>query len=314
MKLVDLHCDTILRLTEAGEGAGLRQNRFSVDVGKLRRGGVAAQFFALFVDLAKTKTPLETCLGMLDRFYREIGANAQDIAVATNYGELCANEAAGRISAFLTVEEGAVLQGKLANLRILHRLGVRLVTLTWNYPNEIGFPNAKVRCRKKGLTEFGREVVVEMNRLGMLIDVSHLSDGGFYDVAALSAKPFVASHSNARAVTGHARNLTDDMIRVLADKGGVTGLNFAKQFLGEDPEVSRLADMIRHIRHIRDVGGIDSVAVGTDFDGIRPRQEIADSGEMGKLADGLEADGFSTDEVEKIFYRNALRVIRDVMG
>jgi membrane dipeptidase len=313
LKLVDFHCDTILRLIEQGEDTGLWENELSVDIQKLRKGNVAAQFFALYVDLAQTQTPLETCLMMLDRFYLELEKNREHISLATSYKEFLANEATGKISAFLTIEEGATLQGKLSNLRNFYRLGVRLITLSWNYPNEIGFPNAKEECRDKGLTGFGQEVVSEMNHLGMLIDVSHLSDGGFYDVARLSTQPFVASHSNARAVTGHARNLTDEMIRILAEKGGVTGINFAKQFLGDDPELSRIADMVRHIKYIRDIGGIEVLAIGTDFDGIKPRQEIANSGEMGKLADSLAANGFTEAEIEKIFYQNALRVIRDVL-
>jgi len=314
MKLIDLHCDTILKFMESTEPTGLWENKFSVDIQKLVRGNVAAQFFALYVDLAKTDTPMETCLAMLDRFHQEIDQNREHIRLATCSGDLSDNVAAGKISAFLTIEEGAALQGKLANLRNFYRLGVRLITLSWNYPNEIGFPNAIEEFRDKGLTEFGCEVVSEMNRLGMLIDVSHLSDGGFYDVARLSQQPFVASHSNARAVTGHSRNLTDDMIRMLAGKGGVTGINFAQNFLGDDPELSHIDDMVRHIMHIRKIGGIDVVAVGTDFDGIEPRQEIADSGEIGKLATALTVAGFTETELEKIYYQNALRVIQDVLG
>ena len=314
MKLIDLHCDTIMQFMEATEETGLWENKFSVDIQKLRRGNVAAQFFALYVDLGKTNTPMETCLAMLDRFYLEMEKNKEHIRLTTCASDLMGNAAAGKISAFLTIEEGAALQGKLANLRNFYRLGVRLITLSWNYPNEIGFPNALEECRDKGLTEFGFEVVSEMNRLGMIVDVSHLSDAGFYDVARFSQHPFVASHSNARAVTGHSRNLTDDMIRVLAEKGGVTGINFAQDFLGDDPELSHIADMVRHIIHIKKIGGIDVIAIGTDFDGIDPRQEIADSGEMGKLADALTAAGFAETEIEKIFYQNALRVMQDVLG
>jgi membrane dipeptidase len=303
-----------MKLMEAPAGMGLWENDFSVDIQKLRRGNVAAQFFALYIDLAKITTPMETCMAMLDRFHLEMDKNKEYIRLATCSSDLSDNVAAGKISAFLTIEEGAALQGKLANLRNFHRLGVRLITLSWNYPNEIGFPNAIEECRDKGLTEFGYEVVSEMNRLNMLIDVSHLSDGGFYDVARLSQQPFVASHSNARAVTGHSRNLTDDMIRTLAEKGGVTGINFAQNFLGDDPEFSHISDMVRHIVHIRKIGGIDVIAVGTDFDGIDPRQEIADSSEIGKLALALTAVGFTEAELEKIYYQNALRVIQDVLG
>lgn len=313
MKLIDFHCDTILRLVENGEECKLRQNELSVDIRKLGDGNVMAQFFACYIDLATAGNPLEYCLTMIDRFYRELEANSDKIRLATCYRDIVENQAAGKISALLTIEEGAALKGKLEYLRIFHRLGVRLITLTWNYPNEIGFPNTLEPHADKGLTEFGRDLVAEMNRLEMLVDVSHLSDRGFYDVAEVSQKPFVASHSNARTITRHARNLTDDMIRILADKGGITGLNFSKNFLG-DSDISRIEDMVRHIKHIYNVGGIEVVAIGTDFDGIKPKQEVANIGEMGKLVRGLENAGFSTCEIEKMYYKNALRVIQATLG
>lgn len=309
MNLIDLHCDTVLRLMEDGN---LKENSYGVDIAKLRSGSSLAQFFALFVDLAETRDPLLTCLNMLDRFYIEIEQNKDEIAVATSSKDLLRNQQAGKISAFLTIEEGGVIKGQMAQLRNFYRLGVRLVTLTWNYPNEIGFPNIDGTYQTKGLTAFGREVVEEMNRLGMLIDVSHLSDGGFYDVAHLSQKPFIASHSNARSITGHYRNLTDDMIRLLAVKGGVMGINFARDFLGS-PQISRVEDMVTHIRHIRKIGGIDAIAVGSDLDGIEPELEISHVGEMGKLRQGLEQGGFNETEIEKIFCLNAKRVITDTL-
>ena len=313
MYAIDLHCDTMSKLAERGRTSLLRENDLNVDIAKLQAGNFAAQFFALFVDMAKTSNPLEYCLQMVDRFHLELADNRQSIRLATNQAELVANQAEGKISAFLTIEEGGVLKGELANLRNFHRLGVRLLTLTWNYPNEIGFPNALPECRDKGLTEFGREVVAEMNRLGMLVDVSHLSDQGFFDVAETSVRPFVASHSNARMITGHARNLTDEMIRVLAEKGGVTGLTFARSFLA-DPPRSHVEDIVRHAKHIRQVGGIDVIAIGSDFDGTKPPLEVADSSQIGKLTEGLSAAGFSSGEIEKICYGNAARLIREVLG
>jgi membrane dipeptidase len=154
-----------------------------------------------------------------------------------------------------------------------------------------------------------------MNRLGMLIDVSHLSDGGFYDVARYSKQPFVASHSNARECTMHLRNLTDDMIRVLAEKGGIMGLNFESFFLneGEPTALSTVEDMIRHLKHIRNVGGIDVMAIGTDFDGTMHSSEIAHLGEMEKLTVALKKNRFSEEEIDKIYYKNALRIIKQVL-
>lgn len=313
MQVIDLHCDTISKLVEAGSTVKLSSNDLNVDIRKLKAGNFVAQFFALYVDMAKTENPLELCLRMVDRFYLEMAENQETICMAVNYSKFLQNQAEGKISAFLTIEEGGVLKGSLANLRNFYRLGVRLMTLTWNYPNEIGFPNALAEFHNKGLTEFGREVVAEMNRLGMIIDVSHLSDQGFYDVALTSQQPFIASHSNARAMTGHDRNLSDDMIRVLAEKGGLTGLAFPRAFLGDAP-VSRVEDMVRHVRHIHSVGGIEVIALGTDFDGTKPPLEVADSSQIGKLYQGLKQAGFSEADIEKIFFCNASRVIKQVLA
>ena len=312
MKVIDLHCDTILRLMEENNGDGLRKNRISIDLEKLRKGNALAQFFALYIDLMDKRDPLEMCLEMLDRFYQEIESNQEDIALARNYNELISNQQQGKISAFLTIEEGGALKGELHNLRSFYRLGVRLITLTWNFPNEIGFPNLNLEFSHRGLTPFGRELVDEMNRLGMLVDVSHLSDQGFEDVAQISSQPFVASHSNARTIRNHTRNLTDDMIKTLANRGGVMGINFAGMFLGNS-DLSRVEDMVRHINHIKKVGGIDVISLGSDFDGISPPLEIENIGEIYKLIDALKKEGFTDDEIEKISYRNTLRVIKDVL-
>ncbi|VBB06630.1 metal-dependent hydrolase [Lucifera butyrica] len=312
MPIIDLHCDTVLLLMADKNTLQLRQNDFCVDVEKLKQASSMAQFFALFVDLQKTDNALETCLEMADTFYAQLEKNQDALRWAGNYRDLLENKRQNKISAFLTIEEGGVLRGQLHHLRNFYHLGVRLITLTWNYPNEIGYPNKEAQYRSRGLTPFGKEVVREMNRLGMLIDVSHLSDQGFYDVAALSTQPFVASHSNARTVQDHPRNLTDDMIRVLAEKGGVMGINFERTFLGNS-EISRVEDMVRHIKHIRQVGGIDVIALGTDFDGIEPVCEVSHIGEIGKLEQGLRSAGFAESDIEKICHNNAERVIRNVL-
>lgn len=312
MQVIDFHCDTILRLMKDKDRMELRKNEFHIDIEKLKKGNSMAQFFALYVDLDEDADPFETCLEMADKYYIELGKNKTDIAIATNYNQLMENYNCGKISAFLTIEEGGVLKGKLHNLRNLYRLGVRLITLTWNYPNEIGYPNFEKQYREKGLTSFGKEAIYEMNKLGMLIDVSHLSDKGFYDVAELSSKPFIASHSNARSVTNHSRNLTDDMIKILANKGGVTGLNYAKEFLSEAPSCS-IEDMVCHIKHIINIGGIDVIALGSDFDGMTPSFEIDDFSDVVKLIDALKKSGLAQSEIEKICYKNALRIIKEVI-
>ncbi len=311
MQIIDLHCDTILHLMDQPH-LNLYNNNLSVDIEKLQAGNALAQFFALYIDLAEQQNPLQYCLSMVDIFHREMKIQQPYIALALNYQDLLSNQQAGKISAFLTIEEGGTLQGRLENLRNFYRLGVRLLTLTWNYPNEIGYPNIEVQYGEQGLTDFGKEVVVQMNQLGMIIDVSHLSDQGFYDVAALSNKPFVASHSNARAIRGHRRNLTDDMITLLAQKGGIMGINFSGNFLAGS-NWSRVDDMVRHIKHIVKIGGIDVVALGTDFDGIEYQLEISHLGNIDKLINALVCNGFTTGDIEKICYKNAIRIIKECL-
>jgi membrane dipeptidase len=311
MKLIDMHCDTILSCVDTKGEIKLAKNNLCIDIQKLKKAGSIAQFFAMFVDLIKYKEPMDRCLSMIENFYGEVEENNADIAFAGSIKDLEKNSAAGKISAFLAVEEGGVLEGKLQNLARLYKKGVRIITLTWNYPNCIGYPNFQWDHKDKGLTSFGQEVVAEMNDLGMLIDVSHLSDEGFYDVVKLSKKPFVASHSDARSVTNHWRNLNDDMLKKLAEKGGVTGLNLEPEFLGDGGSVEA---MTRHIIHMTNTAGIETVAIGTDFDGCSPLTAIKNAGDMYVLWDALLKAGFSEGEIEKIMYKNTERIVRDVMN
>ncbi|OGO77021.1 MAG: peptidase M19 [Clostridiales bacterium GWB2_37_7] len=313
--LIDLHCDTILECHLSGGKRKLGSSDLCVDIEKMKKADALGQFFALYVDMKATDNLMQNCMDMLDLFYNELEDNKDSIAFAACYKDIEKNRTEGKMSALLAIEEGAALNGSTANLRNFYRLGVRLITMLWNYPNQIGYPNFEFIHKEKGLTEFGMEVVSEMNRLGMLIDVSHLSDGGFYDVARLSDKPFVASHSNARACTMHGRNLEDDMIKLLAEKGGIMGLNLESFFLneGEPTTISTVCDMIRHLKHIRNIGGIDVMAIGTDFDGTMHTSEIANIGEMDKLMTAMKQNGFREEEIDKVFYKNALRVIKDVL-
>ncbi|MEW9096931.1 MAG: dipeptidase [Clostridiaceae bacterium] len=312
MNIIDLHCDTIYLLEQEKKGGNLYKNNFSVDIEKLKRGGSLAQFFALFIDKSECKDAKESCIKLMDRFYSEINQYSDHISLARNFQEMQENKDKGKISAFLTIEGGEALNGDMENLYYFFENGVRLITLTWNYPNEIGFSSSKDEYVDKGLTFFGTDLIDEMNRLGMLIDVSHLSDRGFYEVADRTKIPFIASHSNAREIKPHRRNLTDTMIKVLSEKGGVMGINFYSDFLG-DSHMGMVKDIVAHIKHIRNVGGIDCIALGSDFDGIGSPVEIEDISQMDKLIFALEKEGFSFDEMERILYKNAQRVIRDTL-
>jgi membrane dipeptidase len=320
----DLHCDTLSLLAAGGEGS-LIENGFQVDAEKMRKGGVAAQFFAVFLPARKTVDPLTAGLNMIDRFYTELARYPDKIAFAGSAADIVRNRCEGRISALLSIEDSGIIGGSLPMLRLMHRLGVRLVTLTWNDRNQVGSPNGSAEDSAEGLTDQGIEFVHEMERLKMLTDVSHLSDAGFYDVCRELKGPFVASHSNARAVTSHCRNLTDDMIRRIADHGGVIGVNFFGLFTEPynrddiyapyEQKGAVLGDVVRHIKHIVKVGGIDCAALGSDFDGINTVPEgLENCARLPALFEALEKAGFSTGNLEKIGFRNSFRVIREVCG
>ena len=317
MGIIDLHCDTIKKIYELQEES-LYENSYSVDIKKLIHGKVDAQFFAMFLNKDWIEEQKLDIYKYTKEFYKvfvkELEENQEYIKLAKNDSDVKANREKGILSAFLTIEEGHFLEDKIERLEEFYELGLRLITLTWNYENCIGYPNSYDKNdMKKGLKNFGFQVVEKMNELGMIIDVSHLSDGGFYDCIKHSKKPVIASHSNARAITNVPRNLTDEMMSLLADKGGIMGLNFCPHFLGEG-ETSKVEDMIRHTKHIKNKAGIDVLALGTDFDGIDGELEISNIGEMNKLLIALDRAGFKTNEIEKISYLNAERIIEECLN
>ncbi len=310
MNSIDLHCDTALRLVY--EDLELKESICKVDINKLKKAEALAQVFAHFVELNIVENPYEEFKKLNKKLMEEINKNSDAIEVVTNLEEMYKARDKNKIVAFLSIEEGEVLEGKVERLKEVYDLGIRFITLTWNFENSIGYPNKNFKYKDMGLKDKGKELVVEMENLGIIPDCSHLSDGGFYDLVDICKKPFIATHSNARAVTNHSRNLTDDMIVKLADKGGVMGLNFCSGFLGE-AKVSTIDSMVAHLKHIRNVGGIDVIALGTDYDGIENEVEIKDIGEIGMLRDVLLKEKFTNTEIDKIFYKNAERVFKDCL-
>ena len=331
MKVVDLHCDTLNELRYAmkrGETLNFADNKLHIDINKMKQGDYMLQCFALFVNLVnKHENPLVTALEEMDIFYQFMAAHPDQIAQVKTWADLERNQKEGRLSALLTVEEGGCCLGNLSVLRMLHQLGVRIMTLTWNHENELAYPNTvPVDCAQVypcgpnttlGVKERGIEFLAEMEKLGILVDVSHLSDAGFWDVYNHTTKPFIASHSNARAKSSHVRNLTDDMIRAIAERGGVTGINYCAGFLDEQerPELcmSNVKLMVDHIDHIRQVGGLDMIALGSDFDGIENNLQFKSCADMPLLEAELRRRHYSEDAIEKIFHKNALRVLREVL-
>jgi membrane dipeptidase len=309
MNYIDFHCDTASRLYN--DNKELFKNDLSVDIEKMASGKCLAQFFAMFINNKDLASPFQNASDMVDKFYKELDKNKDYIRFASDYNTIMENKNADKMSALLTIEEGEALEGKIDNLNFFYDKGIRLITLTWNYENSIGYPHKMQDKAYLGLKSFGKELVQAMNHYKMIIDVSHLNDGGFEDVLEISDYPVVASHSNSRAVKSHSRNLDDNMIKKLADSGGVMGLNFCADFMGEN-KIAEIEDMKNHIRHIKNVGGIDVIALGSDFDGISNQVEIKNVSEMDKLHLALKGE-LSEYDIEKIYYKNALRIIKDVL-
>jgi membrane dipeptidase len=260
-----------------------------------------------------THSPDEYFYACLDVYRRELEANSDLISPILSFDDFSINANNGKMSAILTIEDGVIVYDSLAKLKELFDLGVRLISLTWNFENCFGFPQSTdPELMKLGLKPFGIEAVRCMNELGIIVDVSHLSEGGFDDVAMHAKKPFTASHSCARALCNVSRNLTDRQLKVLGDKGGICGVNFAPQFLIEGATSAGIDDVVRHIRHIPDVAGVEAVAFGSDFDGFNGEIDFNSCDGMPLIVDAL-SEIFSHKDLEKICNGNALRLFGDTL-
>lgn len=319
---IDMHCDTLMRAYISKKETVYDLPELMLDVKRLREGGALAQFFAIFMlpesmrkDLGQAfpndMDYIEACLQIHKKTMEEYGSI---IAPARSRTEYLENKKNGKISGILSLEDGRAVNDNMEKLKWMSSEGIRMIALTWNYENCFGYPNSKdVQVMQQGLKAFGKDAIEVMNDSGIIIDVSHLNDGGFWDVVKLTKKPFVASHSNCRAIAPHRRNLTDEMIRALADKGGVMGVNFCGPFLNEDAagRESRIPQMIKHLKHMINVGGSDVPAIGTDFDGTYGEFDIPECSKMQLLFEAMEKAGFTYEQIEKIAYKNVERVIKE---
>lgn len=324
MEWIDMHCDTLWCLAEyrkKGTAASdsLYRNHLCVDVERLGKAGCAAQFFACFVnagDHPGEEDPKTRTGRRWDGAYRDVLGM---LRLAREEEKRMAGADSG-VRCVLTVEEGGVLNGEISRLDVLYRMGVRLLTLTWNYENCIGSPNSRDRTvMERGLRGFGIEAVSRMNDLGIIIDVSHLSDGGFRDCIRYSRYPVAASHSNARSLCAHPRNLSDEMLRALGEQGGVAGLNFYAAFLRETKSPSGAwaspDDIAEHAAWMVRKAGEDAVAFGTDFDGFEREalpEGIRGVQDMERVADALRRKGITARQMDKIASGNVKRLIHDV--
>lgn len=321
-KTIDMHCDTLMKAYFDNRNDIYDVPEYDLDIKRMISSGMMAQFFAIFVPSKKLYERFnreyisddEYINKCIDIFNHTIELHSDSLAKAISAKDIESNYASNKVSAVLTMEDGVAVQSDMNKLDYFYQKGVRALSLTWNYENCFGYPNSKdPEIMQKGLKDFGKEAVSHMQDIGMLVDVSHLSDGGFFDVYKLSKVPFVATHSNARFLCNHTRNMTDDMIRMLHEKGGVMGINICPDFLDDTPNnvdstINRLCDMIEHEKEI---ASIDVCAIGTDIDGTNGNFEMAGPEESYKLFDELIRRGFSTNDIEKIAYKNILRVMNE---
>lgn len=318
--VIDTHCDTLKSLlqdfpnppTPHRASLGERSDTGHIDIPRLIEGGVRCQVFAVSAERTPNPArPLRTALRMLDVFYAECATNVATITPVVDVEGIQRAHREGRIAALLSIEGGEPLAGDLGVLRMLHRLGIRMIGLTWYYRNALA--DGLWECRTKGgLTRFGVDVVAEMVRLGMILDVSHLTDAGFWDLLDVTDSPVIASHSNARAVCASPRNLTDEQITALAERGGVVGLNFSSRHVKEGR--ATVQDLVDHVDHIVELVGADYVGLGSDFDGTRtPPVGLEDASRHPNFTRELVARGYSDAEITKILGANHLRVFTTVL-
>lgn len=324
MKAADMHCDTIMVLLEQRRkhmGDTLAENGLHLDLEKMKQGDYLLQNFALFVEQNAVEDPYVECKEEYWLFCEEMEKNQDQICQVKSFSDIETCQKEGKFAALLTIEEGEVCQGNLKKLEEFYDLGVRMMTMTWNYHNSLATSASDyqpLRPRnyagnRQGLTETGITFVERMEELGMIPDVSHMSDAGIEDMLKITKKPFVASHSNARALCAHQRNLRDDFLKAMGEKGCVIGANFYSRFLKEGADFTKTEWIADHILYMVNLAGIESVGLGSDFDGIGCGLEMKNCAGIQELAETLKRRGMTETQIEQVFYKNVLRLYRELL-
>jgi membrane dipeptidase len=283
------------------------------DLQKAKEGNVALQFMAAYIESEyKPDRAIRRGFQLLEAANQFINENMDVVFPILNRDDLLEIPNKLKVGLLISVEGGEILGDNILIVDKIFQLGVRALGLTWNQQNAIGY-GVGASNQKDGLTFFGRQVIKRLNELGMLIDVSHLNESGFWDVLEYSQYPIVASHSCAKALCSHPRNLTDQQLKSLAANGGVVGVNFNPPFLTTNP-VAKREDVVRHISHIAEVAGIEVVGIGSDFDGISEvPEQLTDASQYPGLAQDLLKAGFSIEEISKIYHKNFMRLLSSVL-
>lgn len=315
MFICDCHCDTLTELYN--KNASLYENEQHFDIKRQIALGGGLQFCAIYVptEVFRYQGGLRYTLCLLDKYNQEIkklhenGIDVLQVRTAEDAGNVLKHKAA----TLLAIEEGGAIDGSLEALRCLYELGVRAMTLTWSNRNDIA-DGINEEASGSGLTLFGKQVVAEMNRLGMLVDVSHISTAGFWSVIETSTKPIIATHSNAKSLCSHPRNLNDEQIKALAQNGGLAGITFAGQFLEEDWRNACIESVYKHIDYMLNlIGNDDHIGFGSDFDGIsHPPYNIQGVQDYKPLIEYL-SKYYSDKTINKITHQNVINLLQKVL-
>lgn len=315
MFICDCHCDTLTELYN--KNASLYENEQHFDIKRQIALGGGLQFCAIYVptEVFRYQGGLRYTLCLLDKYNQEIkklhenGIDVLQVRTAEDAGNVLKHKAA----TLLAIEEGGAIDGSLEALRCLYELGVRAMTLTWSNRNDIA-DGINEEATGSGLTLFGKQVVAEMNRLGMLVDVSHISTAGFWSVIETSTKPIIATHSNAKSLCAHPRNLNDEQIKALAQNGGLAGITFAGQFLEEDWRNACIESVYKHIDYMLNlIGNDDHIGFGSDFDGIsHPPYNIQGVQDYKPLIEYL-SKYYSDETINKITHQNVINLMQKVL-
>ncbi|MDR1194475.1 MAG: membrane dipeptidase [Peptococcaceae bacterium] len=298
MKIFDLHCDTLLKKEPLAGNTG------AIDLDRLPAGALYCQTFAMFVhDRYRGEAAVAVGEDLYSFFQSSLAAAAGRIRQVRTMGEVDQAFAAGETAALLSVENATLLDGRLERLERLAARGVRLVGLTWNAANELG--GGADAPADAGLTAFGKEAIRRMEELGIVVDVSHANERTFWDAADWAVKPILASHSNARAICAHRRNLSDSQIRRIAEGGGIIGLNYYLDFLRDDKKVTGWDDLLRHIEHILNVGGPGVLALGSDFDGAASPDFLVGPQDLPAFYEAVSGSSLGRDIADRLFFDNA---------
>ena len=315
MFICDCHCDTLTELYN--KNASLYENEQHFDIKRQIALGGGLQFCAIYVptEVFRYQGGLRYTLCLLDKYNQEIkklhenGIDVLQVRTAEDAGNVLKHKAA----TLLAIEEGGAIDGSLEALRCLYELGGRAMTLTWSNRNDIA-DGINEEATGSRLTHFGKQVVAEMNRLGMLVDVSHISTAGFWSVIETSTKPIIATHSNAKSLCSHPRNLNDEQIKALAQNGGLAGITFAGQFLEEDWRNACIESVYKHIDYMLNlIGNDDHIGFGSDFDGIsHPPYNIHGVQDYKPLIEYL-SKYYSDETINKITHQNVINLLQKVL-